>query len=80
MTEWWSLNAGKAETKPVAIEGKCVVQGDVISYKGDNFYRSCGYIVTGTPLLGSTSCLKRIGHPGNVHEDYAGLTRKEAMD
>lgn len=43
----------------------------VISYKGDNYYKACGVIV-GHYEGGLTSCVKRLNHPGNVHEDWAG--------
>lgn len=41
---------------------------EVINYKGENFYRSCPVRVTE-----STYCVKRVGHPGLLHEDYDGV-------
>lgn len=48
--------------------------GDVISYKGENYYRACGVHVFDLDNGGKTSCVKRVGHPGNTHEDYEGRT------
>lgn len=50
---------------------------EVISYKGENYYRACGVIVK-TTRYGTTSCVKRVNHPGNVHEDYAGLLKEDS--
>lgn len=45
--------------------------GDVISYKGENYYRACDYPVA--QVGGSqTHCVKRVGHPSHIHEDYDG--------
>lgn len=49
----------------------------VISYKGENFYKACGELVTGRPDEGTTSCVKRVGHPGDIHEDFDGNTTEQ---
>lgn len=48
----------------------------VINYKGDNFYKACGVIVNADVITGSTSCVKRINHPGTAHEDWDGNMRE----
>lgn len=65
--------------KPSDIKGdfidigpQCFTDGDVISYKGENFYRACGELVAELEGGGRSHCVKRIGHPGNQHEDYDG--------
>ena len=73
----------KGNLSPLAfvdIGPECFIRGDVINYQGDNFYRSCGYIVTRDELLGTSSCLKRKNHPGDVHEDYYGHIKKGPHD
>lgn len=45
----------------------------VINYKGDNYYKACGHIVRQTEH-GTTSCVKRAGHPSAEHEDFYGVT------
>lgn len=49
--------------------------GNVISYKGENFYRACDRFVRDLPDGGESHCVKRVGHPGDIHEDYHGNTR-----
>lgn len=49
----------------------------VINWKGENFYRACGVIVQVT-RYGTTSCVKRVDHPGEIHEDYDGNTKDES--
>lgn len=47
------------------------INGDVISYKGENYYRACDYPVA--EFDGSVShCVKRVNHPSHIHEDYDG--------
>lgn len=48
------------------------VDGLVISYKGENYYKACGVKVTNKEEGGSTHCVRRVGHPGLLHEDYYG--------
>lgn len=59
---------------------ECFASGDglVISYKGENYYKACGALVepVRAPEGGSTSCVKRVNHPGNIHEDWHGNTRE----
>lgn len=63
--------------KIVDIGPECFTDGDrlVISYKGDNYYRSCGTVVLDSGL-GSSSCVKRSGHQSKDHEDFFGNTRE----
>ena len=50
------------------------INGDVISYKGENYYRACDYPVA--QVGGSqTHCVKRVGHQSHIHEDYDGRTK-----
>lgn len=48
----------------------------VINYKGSNYYKACGEIVVNMGEHVTTSCVKRVGHPGHVHEDYIGATKE----
>lgn len=48
----------------------------VINWKGENFYRACGVIVKVT-RYSTTSCVKRVDHPGDMHEDYDGNTKAD---
>lgn len=56
---------------------ECFTDGDVISYKGENFYRACGAWVCDNPEGGAAFCVKRVGHPGDLHESYKGVLRLE---
>jgi hypothetical protein len=48
-------------------------QVEVISYKGENFYRACNVLVKEDADGGASHCVKRVGHPRpNEHEDYDG--------
>jgi len=49
--------------------------GYVISYKGENYYRSCSKLVTGSLDGEATHCVKRVLHPNDC-EDYVGNTRE----
>jgi hypothetical protein len=49
--------------------------GDVISYKGENYYRACDERVTTMADGGQSFCVKRVNHPGKIHEDYEGRIR-----
>lgn len=40
---------------------------EVISYKGENFYKACAVKVTAF-----STCVKRVNHPGVLHENYDG--------
>lgn len=56
---------------------ECFASGDlsVISWKGENYYRACGEVVTTLETGGYSHCVKRRKHPGKVHEDYFGYTK-----
>lgn len=65
----------------VDIGPEAFTNGEVISYKGDNYYRACDTLVTHQEGNGGKSfCVKRIGHPGKLHEDYYGNMRSEDVD
>lgn len=53
----------------------CFSDGEktVISYEGNNFYRACDAFVAAHADGSSSFCVKRVGHPGDVHEDFAGV-------
>lgn len=51
--------------------------GTVIGHKGSNFYKSCDAYVCDNAEGGQSFCVKRVDHPGNVHEAYNGNTRLE---
>lgn len=57
-----------------------IVDGDVISYKGENFYRACNAFVRDLPDGGQSFCVKRVGHPGGVHEAYDGSLLRGSGD
>jgi hypothetical protein len=54
---------------------ECFTNGEVISYKGENYYKACDVFVADLPDGGQCFCVKRVGHPGLVHESYDGLKR-----
>jgi hypothetical protein len=56
---------------------ECFTYGNVISYKGENFYRACGAWVCDNLEGGASFCVKRAGHPGDLHESYTGVLRLE---
>lgn len=49
----------------------------IISYKGMNFYRACDTLVAKLVSGGQSFCVKRVDHPGVIHEDFDGRTRDE---
>lgn len=51
----------------------------VISYKGVNYYKACDEFVTDRKEGGQSFCVKRIGHPGKIHEAYDGTTREKGV-
>lgn len=62
----------------IDIGPECFADPDatVISYKGSNYYRACGArVVDILPGGGTSTCVKRTGHPGNEHEDFGGNLR-----
>ncbi len=52
----------------------------VISYKGQNYYKACGVTVTEQVDVGTSTCVKRVDHPGFMHEDYEGTVLGPAGD
>lgn len=71
-------------SKPTVVEHIDVLEGafvnhegNVIGYQGENFYRACGAFVNDLPEGGTAFCVKRVGHPGRMHESYYGATRYE---
>lgn len=64
----------------VDIGPECFADTDaaVISYKGDNYYRACDAFVVDLEDGGQAFCVKRVGHPGKIHEAYYGETREES--
>jgi len=64
----------------VDIGPECFTDGFIISYKGENYYRACDEWVADTSDGGEEFCVKRVDHPGNVHEAYSGNTREEVPD
>jgi hypothetical protein len=53
--------------------------GKVLNWNGANYYRACGALVSRNLDGDSSCCVKREGHPGDIHEDYDGRTR-DALD
>jgi hypothetical protein len=49
----------------------------VVNWEGRNYYQACGepVVVVENTEDGhaGTSCVKRIDHPGDIHEDYDGV-------
>lgn len=61
----------------IDIGPECFASGDlrIISYKGENYYQSCGEVVNETKT-GTSHCVKRVGHGTSPHEDFFGTTRE----
>lgn len=53
------------------------VDAHVISWKGENYYKSCDEPVVTQPDGSGSHCVKRIDHPGDIHEDYDGNRKSE---
>ena len=51
--------------------------GRVINWLGRNYYEACGELVSRNLDGGNSYCVRRKGHPGDIHEDYDGRTRDE---
>jgi len=47
----------------------------VINWQGNNYYKACDEPVTENADGGGTFCVKREGHPGDIHEDYDGVRK-----
>ncbi len=63
----------------IDIGPECFADGDfeVICYKGENYYKACGEVVRviekdGLDPGGHSTCVKRFGHQGGLHQDYDG--------
>lgn len=65
--------------KIVDIGSECFANEEetIISYKGENFYKSCDHQVTDIEGGGASHCVKRVDHPGVRHEDFDGNTYDE---
>lgn len=63
-------------SKYTNIGPECFAIGNVISYKGANYYKACDKFVTDRQEGEPSFCVKRVGHPGDIHEAYDGKTRK----
>lgn len=59
----------------IDIGPEAFTNGEVINYKGANFYRACDAWVSNLENGGKSFCVKRVDHPGDFHEDYNGLIR-----
>lgn len=53
----------------------CFISGNIISYKGQYYYRACDAFVADNPEGGQAYCVKRVDHPGTIHEAYDGRTK-----
>lgn len=47
----------------------------IMNWAGENFYKACGFPVVENEDGSGSSCVKRIDHPGIVHEDFEGKKR-----
>lgn len=65
------------ESDFVDIGPECFANKDlsVISFKGENYYKACGKIVTGGFDGETSTCVKRQAHKNNC-EDWDGNTRE----
>lgn len=48
----------------------------VISWEGSNYYRACDEPVV-VSESGISGCVKRVDHPGDIHEDYDGVRKTD---
>jgi hypothetical protein len=46
----------------------------IINWKGENFYKACDRIVHEHADGTASYCVKRVDHPGTIHEDWDGQT------
>lgn len=58
----------------------CITNGEVISYRGENFYKACDQWVVAVDGEGQSFCVKRSGHNGYIHEDIHGNFRDATDD
>lgn len=49
----------------------------VINWKGANYFKSCDAVVTNDITQGASFCVKREGHPGDIHEDIDGVRKTD---
>lgn len=49
----------------------------VVSWKGENYYKACDQPVVTNPDGSGTHCVKRVDHPGDIHEDYDGIRKTD---
>lgn len=47
----------------------------VVNWQGRNYYQACDELVTGSPEEGGSFCVKRVDHPGDIHEDIDGVRK-----
>lgn len=47
----------------------------VINWGGKNYYMACDEPVVENADGGGTFCVKRMDHPGDIHEDYDGIRK-----
>jgi hypothetical protein len=64
----------------IIIGPECFSDADktVIAWAGENYYRACGRGVVLADEGSGTTCVKRVKHPGVVHEDFHGNIMHEA--
>jgi hypothetical protein len=55
-------------------------QQNIICYQGENYYRACGEAVHQFGGGGLSTCVRRFGHAGDLHEDYDGRIRNAAEE
>lgn len=48
-----------------------------IGWEGDWYYRGCGEPVVTNEDGSGSHCVKRVDHPGDIHEDYNGIRKSE---
>jgi hypothetical protein len=67
----------KDEQGYITFAPECFMDGDgnVISFKGENFFRACDNFVRRREDGGSSHCVKRAGHPSKDCEDWDGNIR-----
>jgi hypothetical protein len=76
MTDEVNPNYASPETIDIGPEMFMDVEGNAISYKGENFYRACSEFVMNYPDGSTSFCVKRKGHPNSIHEDAFGNTNE----
>lgn len=64
--------AKDVDSSYTVIGPKCFTDGKVISYKGENYYKTCDAYVYDHEGGGQSFCVLRLGHPNKYHEAYDG--------